>query len=88
MSPEDLPSKGFDTQIHVSVNSRFFGFIDDMYMQVKQESSTYNTIVVEMQSQLRMGKYDFMQNYHHVKTILDCLNNVNEYKKDPPPCSE
>ena len=93
MSPDDLSSKGFDTQIHVTVNSRIFGFIDDMYMQVQQYSvggsSDINTIVLEVQSQLRMGSSDFMQNYNHIKIILDCLDkHYDNYDKTPLPCSE
>ena len=40
MSPDDLSSKDTNTLIHVSVNSMFFGFIDDMYMVLEPYTGT------------------------------------------------
>lgn len=34
MSPKDLSSQDYEVQIHVTVNSKALGFIDDMYMIV------------------------------------------------------
>ena len=43
---------------------------------------------IEMQSQLRMGSYDFDQNYEHVQMILDCLNDTfMNADTEPEPCS-
>ena len=40
MTPDDLSSKETNTLIHVSVNSMFFGFIDDMYMILEPWTGT------------------------------------------------
>ena len=64
MSPDDFTSdESFDSLIHVTVNSMFFGFLDDLYI----EAQTYplseknpKRLQLRLQSQLRMGSSDFM----------------------------
>ena len=75
--------------IHVTVNSFIFGFIDDMYMTVTP--FYYNKEVMlelKIMSQLRDGEGDFLQNYYHIKSILNCLNKeYDNYDMIPRPCS-
>ena len=77
--------------IHITFNSAIFGFIDDLFM-VSEVYTDGGTIlperVISIQSQLRMGSYDFDQNYDHVKKMLDCLNQTFENSSTKPaPCS-
>ena len=63
MEPEDLSSiTTFGNLIHVTVNSKLMGFIDDMYMVAQPYGDIENPsqLQVSMQSQLRMGSSDFM----------------------------
>ena len=94
MSPRDLTDYGIyetNTLIHVSVNSMFFGFIDDMYMIFEPYTGTGSSgtsRVLKIQSQLRMGSSDFEQSYDHVKKILDCMNDTyGNAETQPLPCS-
>ena len=91
MSPEDITSidTSYDKQIHVTVNSFFFGFIDDLYMVVENYKVDLPQIAkLSLQSQLRMGSSDFMQNYDHIKIMLDCLNKAyDNSSQTPAPCS-
>ena len=63
MSPSNLDE--LDTHgnlIHVTFNSAIFGFIDDLYMMTMEyipDISKSPQRKIEIQSQLRMGSYDF-----------------------------
>lgn len=92
MHPRDL--ENLDTNgnlIHITFNSAIFGFIDDMFMKTSvydDGSGKTGKRVVSTQSQLRMGSYDFDQNYDHVKKMLDCLNETfMNSGTTPAPCS-
>ena len=92
MSPSDLSDSNDNGElIHVTFNSAIFGFIDDMYMvsEVYNDGSVRTpNRVLSLQSQLRMGSYDFDQNYDHVKKMLDCLNDTfMNANTTPAPCS-
>ena len=65
MYPENLDEiEKNSILIHVTFNSAIFGFIDDMYiMSLPYFADGKNQRKLEMQSQLRMGSYDFDQNY-------------------------
>lgn len=66
MSPKDLEDMNTPNNlIHISVSSSFVGFIDDMYMITEPYRGEGGTDIREMklQSQLRIGSYDFEQNY-------------------------
>lgn len=44
--------------------------------------------VVKFQSQLRIGSYDFSQNYDHVKKMVNCLDSTfDSFSSDVMPCS-
>ena len=94
MSPDDLTSMdSFNEVIHVTVNSMFFGFIDDLYIIVKPYpfpiATTSDRLVLNLQSQLRMGGSDFMQNYDHIELLLTCLNKKYDNSfESPRPCSK
>lgn len=94
MHPSDLNESDENNQlIHVTFNSAIFGFIDDMFIitEVYQPSdpTALESRNLKIQSQLRIGRYDFDQNYEHVKLMLDCLNDtfMNATEK-PAPCSQ
>lgn len=64
MSPANLDE--LDTHgnlIHVTFNSAIFGFIDDLYIMTSEYipdlSNPKKERKLEIQSQLRMGSYDF-----------------------------
>ena len=89
-SPDNLSTMNTNSQlIHISVTSTFFGFLDDMYMWT--EPITVNgkeQRYIQMQSQLRMGSYDFDQNYYHVKYMIDCINkDYDSHSSSEMPCS-
>ena len=96
MSPRDLDDLNTSGNlIHITFNSAIFGFIDDMYMQTEplagaalaqgEESSDRE---VKMQSQLRIGSYDFDQNYDHVQQMVKCLDDAfDDTSRKPLPCS-
>ena len=94
MHPDNLQEMSTTANlIHISFNSAIFGFIDDLFMKTELYSGTSplpnQNRLITLQSQLRMGSYDFEQNYFHVKTILDCLNQTfNNASTTPAPCSE
>ena len=78
--------------IHVTFNSAIFGFIDDMFMISNEYLASGATIPISrklsLQSQLRMGSYDFDQNYDHTKKMIDCLNDTfMNASATPAPCS-
>lgn len=51
------------------------GVIDDMFMETYLNSTIGPGVsVVNVMSQLRIGKNDFSENYDHVQTMLKCLN--------------
>ena len=90
MSPDGLSDSTESNQlIHVSVNSLLFGFIDDFYMMVSPFTFIKEgKLELKMQSQLRIGSGDFLQNYNHIKSVLDCLNKEYDNKGGlPRPCS-
>ena len=92
MSPDSLASlTSFGSQIHVTINSSIIGFIDDMYIVAQPYpnlSMEPDQVQLSMQSQLRLGSGDFMQNYNHIKAVLDCLNTSFENADAMPrPCS-
>ena len=91
MSPKDLSSsKQHNELIHITVSSAFVGFIDDMYMITEEvEIDGKTERVLSLQSQLRIGSYDFDQNYQHIKDMLDCLNNsLGGLPAIDKPCSQ
>ena len=51
--------------IHVTVNSFFFGFLDDLYIISEDAGGSIPMLnrYLTMQSQLRLGSSDFDQNY-------------------------
>jgi uncharacterized protein (DUF1499 family) len=91
MSPKDLDSlTTTQEQIHISVSSDLFGFLDDFYMTTMpyKGSDQQEMRLLNFQSQLRIGSYDFDQNYQHIKDMLDCLNEAyNTYSNPEMPCS-
>ena len=46
-------------QVHVTFQSSFFGFIDDMYIKTSDNNLHVGSRTVSMQSQLRLGSSDF-----------------------------
>mmetsp|Transcript_5865 Transcript_5865/g.7077 ORF Transcript_5865/g.7077 Transcript_5865/m.7077 type:complete len:204 (-) Transcript_5865:83-694(-) len=89
-SPDDYSDSSQSGQtVHVTVNSLFFGFIDDLYIVQEPYDAGVSgeQRVLRLQSQLRMGKSDFEQNYNHVKTILDCIDDELTTFNNPRPCS-
>lgn len=92
MHPHDLSSLATNGDlIHVTFNSAIFGFIDDMFMVTEpftQSGAKTPSRKLSIQSQLRMGSYDFDQNYDHSKKMLDCLNDTfGNAAATPDPCS-
>ena len=90
MKPSDYASSdSTSTTVHVTVNSFFFGFIDDLYFLTYPYGQQSSQRAIKMQSQLRMGKSDFEQNYNHIKTVLDCIDSSDKLKTvaNPAPCS-
>ena len=61
MSPKDLDKSTHNgILIHVTFNSAIFGFIDDLYMMTSIYIDGENLMrSLKIQSQLRMGSYDF-----------------------------
>ena len=95
MFPRDLDSSNeYDQLIHVTFDSALFGFIDDMYMITEPytlvtSTETKEARLLSIQSQLRIGSYDFDQNYEHVHKIMDCLNKTfQNASQQPAPCSQ
>ena len=63
MSPDYFADSIINGQtIHVTVNSFFFGFLDDLYIMSTDGGSEVERYLT-MQSQLRLGSSDFDQNY-------------------------
>ena len=59
--------------IHTVFISRFFGFIDDMYLQIiKCNSKKFG---IEVQSQLRIGESDFDVNPQRVADMYGCIGS-------------
>ena len=91
-SPKDLSDKNtHGNLIHVTFNSAIFGFIDDLYIMTYLYEPTVDLSMrkISIMSQLRMGSYDFDQNYDHVNQVLDCLNDTfMNYGTQPAPCSQ
>ena len=63
----------YDFYMHVAVTSTFWGFIDDLYIKASTYDPMRRTVTIQMQSQLRLGKYDFNKNYEHVSNMYQCL---------------
>ena len=67
MHPSDLSaSDESDQLIHITFNSAIFGFIDDMFIITEKYIDTtkaYDERQMKIQSQLRIGSWDFDQNY-------------------------
>lgn len=60
MKPSDYArSDSTSTTVHVTINSFFFGFIDDLYFLTYPYGQQSSQRAIKMQSQLRMGKSDF-----------------------------
>ena len=91
ISPKNLSQSNENNQlIHVSVTSAFFGFLDDMYIITEPYTNANNQEMrlIQLQSSLRIGSYDFDQNYYHVKNMLDCIDKAySQFTGDPMPCS-
>ena len=63
MSPDNFADSFINGKtIHVTVNSFFFGFLDDLYIMSTDGGSVVERYLT-MQSQLRLGSSDFDQNY-------------------------
>ena len=58
----------------MTFSSALFGFIDDMFMQTYYDSE-HGVTVVNIMSQLRIGRSDFGVNTNHVQKMLKCLDN-------------
>ena len=61
MSPKHLKEQEkHGILIHVTFNSAIFGFLDDMYiMSLEYVKDGSNQRQLQIQSQLRVGSYDF-----------------------------
>lgn len=86
-SPKDLSSLLVaQNLVHVTFSSALFGFIDDMYLQTYFDSE-HAVTVVNIMSQLRVGKSDFGVNTNHVQKMLTCLGEqLPGFVVDDPPC--
>ena len=75
-SPKSLSSQtNYQGLIHVTWTSALLGVIDDMYIETTPNADlSPDLIVVNIFSQLRVGKNDFSENYDHVQTMLNCLD--------------
>ena len=78
---------------HVNYSSIFWGFVDDMIIEIiiwaprqleitNTENSNVRALAVQVQSQLRMGSSDFGINPKRVANFYQCLNDniPNPYK--------
>ena len=75
--------------IHITWQSVFFGFIDDMYVSTYVAPNNVESRVINFQSQLRIGTSDFNQNQDHVREMINCLDKkYDTYTSATPPCSE
>jgi len=70
---EDLSS--LPQLVHITFQSTICGFLDDMFINVFYDELIQG-VVVNFNSQLRIGSYDFEQNYDHVSKMLTCIDNL------------
>ena len=83
-SPKKLSDEtGYQDLIHVTFTSAIFGFIDDMYLETYNDSK-HSVNVVNVMSQLRIGKSDFGVNTSHVLKMLKCLDSTLHASKYMP----
>lgn len=61
----------YQDYIHVTWSTGLLGVIDDMF--IRTHAYGQNS-VIDVMSQLRIGRSDFNVNYYHVNTMLKCLN--------------
>lgn len=73
--------------MHITFTTGLLGVIDDMFIQTEL-SSTGDYSVINIMSQLRIGRSDFNVNYDHVDGVLKCLNNelADSLKQTIRPC--
>lgn len=60
--------------IHSLFVSNFFGFVDDMYLEIMDCTHDEKTFSVQVQSALRIGKSDLGVNPKRVADMYHCLN--------------
>ena len=65
--PELLPF------MHITWSTGLLGVIDDMFINTEPDLQQ-NVTVVNIMSQLRIGRSDFDVNYSHVSVMYKCLN--------------
>lgn len=79
------------TYFHATVQSFFFGFWDDFYATALPAGGNENQLVINTQSQLRIGSSDFNKNYVHTVNFMQCMKSNKEIefvmKSGDEPCS-
>jgi uncharacterized protein (DUF1499 family) len=62
-----------NTLIHTLFVSGFFGFVDDMYLEVVDCNGASNKLSLQVQSALRIGKGDLGVNPQRVSDMYSCI---------------
>ncbi|CDW75646.1 UNKNOWN [Stylonychia lemnae] len=72
--------------MHLFIETPFFGFINDFYIEFVQQFYVSNSYV-QVQSQSRLSGNDLMQNYNYVETFFKCLKTMTDEQPIVKSCS-
>ncbi|CAI2375381.1 unnamed protein product [Moneuplotes crassus] len=79
-SPGNNDSEDDPIEFHLNFASIFFGFVDDMFIRIIQCTETYGgqqeiSLGLEIQSQSRIGNFDFGVNPSRISHFLQCIES-------------
>ena len=74
--------------IYLSWQTHIFGFIDDMFIATEVDPDNSQNRIVNIQSQIRVGRSDMSYNDYYVKTLVTCLEaKLGDDASEKSPCS-